>query len=822
MATQASPSQAATERVALLMWPPIRGGIARATLAAGVLVCAALSTALLVASGRPTLSPGASGHGAASRLAGEAGAMAALSMALGARDHAYHALAAPGGYEVANPAQHLHARFGRAGVALSSGALRLSLNLRASGYAGRMRPLNGAPPRATSNKVSYAHPGLIEWYENGPLGLEQGFTLLRPPSSAAAGATLAVGVGGNARPSLDRLSGSVDFKHEGGRALRYRGLFAVDAGGRTLPTAIALQGSTLLLHVDTRGASYPVRVDPLVQQGEKLTGGPDEGATGLFGYAVALSSDGNTALVGAPRDGERVGAAWVFVRSGTTWTQQGPKLAGAGEVGEGRFGRSLALSSDGNTAVIGAPADGNHAGAAWVFQRSGSSWAQQGSKLAGGEEAGAFGHFGRAVALSADGNTALISAPNNLSGRGAVFVFERSGSTWLQQGAKIVGSALVGEAHFGGSVALSSDGTIAIVGGAGDDERAGAAWAFVHGVGGWTQQGLKLTGGEGAGPGAASCFEEATEGEEEEGGCGFGRSVALSSDGNTALVGGPRAGDQTGAAWVFQRSGTAWAQQGAALVAGAEIGQGKFGYSTALSSDGNTALIGGPGDDARTGAAWVFTRSGSAWTQLAHKPTPRDEQGRAGFGSAVALSADGETAIIGGPFERSKLGAAWVFAQGAEVENPIEEKHRGKRKESPDNAPTSGVLAFNSVGAICKLSRVSRKIAVQSRGRMALRLVWGGRGQCRGRLSLTAQLRRRGARSRTLTIARASFSQPAGRTGLLRLRLNARGRALLSSGHGRLGARLAVVTLDPRGTQARSASVLLAVPKKRSVRLVRH
>ena len=163
---------------------------------------------------------------------------------------------------------------------------------------------------------------------------------------------------------------------------------------------------------------------------------------------------------------------------------------------------------------------------------------------------------------------------------------------------------------------------------------------------------------------------------------------------------------------------------------------------------------------ARTGAAWVFTRSGGTWTQLAHKPKPRDQQGRAGFGYAVALSADAETAIIGGPFERAKLGAAWVFAQSAEVENPIEEKHKekGKRKEeSPgglieqsigttpagNTPPTGGVLAFTSAGTSCRFARVSRKIAVQSRGRMALRLVWGGRGQCRGRLSLTAQLRRR-------------------------------------------------------------------------------
>src|SRR4029077_13987294 len=112
---------------------------------------------------------------------------------------------------------------------------------------------------------------------------------------------------------------------------------------------------------------------------------------------------------------------------------------------------------------------------------------------------------------------------------------------------------------------------------------------------------------------------------------------------------------------------------------------------------------------------------------------------------AVALSADAEKAIIGGPFERAKLGAAWVFARGAEVENPIEEEHKekGKRKEeSPGGLleqsigttpagttpPTGGVLAFTSAGTSCIFARVSRKIAVQSRGRMALRLVWSGRG----------------------------------------------------------------------------------------------
>src|SRR5207244_2614622 len=115
---------------------------------------------------------------------------------------------------------------------------------------------------------------------------------------------------------------------------------------------------------------------------------------------------------GAPKY-ECVGAAWVFTRKGSTWTQQGEKLTGSGEVDRGEFGTSVALSAEGNTALIGGRCDGYGApkyecvGAAWVFTRSGSTWAQQGPKLTGGGEIGG-GEFGTSVALSADGNIALI------------------------------------------------------------------------------------------------------------------------------------------------------------------------------------------------------------------------------------------------------------------------------------------------------------------------------------------------------------------------------------------------------------------------------
>ena len=102
---------------------------------------------------------------------------------------------------------------------------------------------------------------------------------------------------------------------------------------------------------------------------------------------MALSGDGMTALIGGygdqPYRAYSVGAAWVFVRSGTTWTEQGPKLVGTGvDLGYcGSVQGSVALSFDGNTALSGGQCDNNNTGAVWVFTRSGTTWSQQGPKL---------------------------------------------------------------------------------------------------------------------------------------------------------------------------------------------------------------------------------------------------------------------------------------------------------------------------------------------------------------------------------------------------------------------------------------------------------
>ncbi len=218
------------------------------------------------------------------------------------------------------------------------------------------------------------------------------------------------------------------------------------------------------------------------QQGAKLVG---TGAVGpaFQGTSVALCADGNTALVGGNSDNGQVGAVWVFTRSGGVWIQQGAKLVGTGAVGPAFQGTSVALSSDGNTALVGGALDNNPTGGVWVFTRSGGVWTQEGAKLVGtGAVGGAF--QGTSVALSSDGNTAIVGGASDNPvaappGRtGAAWVFTRSGGVWTQVGTKLVGTGGVWSPQQGFSVALSADGQTAIVGGNSDNNGIGAAWVY--------------------------------------------------------------------------------------------------------------------------------------------------------------------------------------------------------------------------------------------------------------------------------------------------------------------------------------------------------
>jgi hypothetical protein len=339
-----------------------------------------------------------------------------------------------------------------------------------------------------------------------------------------------------------------------------------------------------------------------------------------FGWSVALS--GTTAVVGADTKNSGTGAAYVFTRSGSTWSQQAKLTASDGASGDD-FGFSVALS--GSTAVVGADTKNSSTGAAYVFTRSGTTWTQQAKLTA--SDAAASDSFGFSVAIA--NSTAVVGADTKNSSTGAAYVFVRSGTTWSQQ-AKLTASDAAANGFFGYSAALS--GSTAVVGAIGGN-RTGEAYVFTRSGTTWTQQ-AKLTASGGI------------AGDE------FGYSVALS--GTTAVVGAINNNAGTGAAYVFTRSGTTWTQQ-AKLTASDGASSDFFGNSVAIVN--STAVVGAP-DNLGTGAAYVFTRSGTTWTQQA-KLTHSGVAGNDFFGYSVAMS--GTKAVMGAYGRKSFTGAAYVF-----------------------------------------------------------------------------------------------------------------------------------------------------------------
>jgi FG-GAP repeat len=367
----------------------------------------------------------------------------------------------------------------------------------------------------------------------------------------------------------------------------------------------------------------------------------------LFGISVALSED--TALVGAVLDdelGTDAGAAYIFVRSGSSWAQQAKLTAADGAAGD-NFGGAVAISAD--TAVVGAVFHddvASDAGAAYVFVRSGTSWIQQ-AKLVAADRA-ADDQLGVSVAVSVD--TVVVGSTNDDDQgdrSGSAYVFVRGGTSWTQQ-AKLTAADGATADQLGISVAVSTD-TVA-VGAFGDDDRgpsSGSTYVFARNGASWTQQ-AKLTAADG---------EDADQ---------FGNSIALAA--NTLLVGAnldDDNGPDAGSAYVFERAGTSWTQQ-AKLTAADGAESDNFGGSVSLVAD--TALVGAFNDGdlgAASGSAYLFARTGASWTQQA-KLTAADGASIDLFGVSVALS--GGTALVGALGDDdlgSSSGSAYVFKTAA-------------------------------------------------------------------------------------------------------------------------------------------------------------
>ena len=360
-------------------------------------------------------------------------------------------------------------------------------------------------------------------------------------------------------------------------------------------------------------------------QQAKLVGAGAIGSA-IQGTSVTLSRDGKTAGFGGPNDDKGIGAAWVFTRSHGEWRQQ-TKLVGTGVIGKrASQGYSVSLSGDGDTVVVGGPVDNRNTGAVWVFTRSGDVWRQQ-AKLVGAGSVG-MSYQGWSAALSSDGNTIIVGGPYDNNGIGAAWVFTRSPGGWRQQ-AKLIGRGALGPAAQGFSVALSGDGNTAIVEGFSDHfghsgPPVGAAWVFTRAQGAWSQQSKII--------GALGSVSLSDDGKTAMvGAVGYRQSVArvltrardawrretmlvgvngeasLSGNGDRAIIAeeGVRSGNDTGAALVFARLRDAWRRQ-ARLTDSGEITKG--GVSVSLSGDGNIAMIGQPDSDDFAGAAWVFAQ----------------------------------------------------------------------------------------------------------------------------------------------------------------------------------------------------------------------
>lgn len=639
-----------------------------------------------------------------------------------------------GGWQTANPGQGWSVRFEGRGfrVRPNSAAWEWGLTFVRYGYGDRQTEIDGTPAvQVEGQRLSYQWSNSVqEWFVNDSRGIEHGFTLRERPTPGEVAAirgiplSLTLAVQGGLSPSVTPDALTVQFRDAASAlVLTYSGLKVWDADGRILASRFDTAGNNeVQLVIEEGDAKYPITIDPIAQQAYLKSGNNGGPTDDLFGWDVAVSGD--TMVVGAPqedsgtRGGDSApdegatnsGAAYVFIRTGATWTQQA--YLKAGNCGSGDlFGRAVAIAGD--TIVIGAHLEDSSSsglisspnesaidsGAAYVFTRSGTNWTQQGYlKAANIGDGDQFGHSvsvsGDTIvvgALNEDGSgTGAGSTPNEgASNSGAAYVFKRSGSTWSQQAYLKAGNSGAGD-WFGISVSVSGD---TVVAGAYDEDSSssgvnsipnenaagsGAAYVFTRSGAIWSQQAyLKASNGGG--------------------GDRFGVSVAV--DGNTLVVGASSedssvAGvngtpddlvEAAGAAYVFVRNGEAWSQQ--AYLKSSHPGRpDMFGGSVSVSGD--TVAIGARGEASNTtginglhndwagssGAAYVFKRSGVAWSQEAFIKSGNSATSDV-FGQSVSVS--GDTVVSGAHFEDSSTigvnsvpdenssgsGAAYVFSR---------------------------------------------------------------------------------------------------------------------------------------------------------------
>jgi hypothetical protein len=569
-----------------------------------------------------------------------------IAAALGAADPRYWVR----GLRADDPAGHLSMSFSSAGAEIRGGGTTVRLSPLAAG--------RGAPV-ARRNRVTYAGADVREWYANGPLGLEQGFTVEHPP--AGSGHVILSQVVSGARLSQPR-DGEVLL----GRGLRYGGLRVTDATGRSMPAELGVSGHRLQIAIDAGGARYPLRVDPVVQEAELSP--PTAG--GAAGTGTAVAAAGDTIAVGDPQydasgDRDQLGAVFVFEEHGGTWANATPDavLTASDPNASAQLGFSVAMSGD--TIVAGAigrsssPAEG----AVYVFVKPSGGWANTTQTAELNASTGQAGdNLGQSVGIS--GNTVVAgvpyfgtTTPGDFGGTGAALVWVEPPTGWssnLTQTAILTASDGATDDELGRSVAISGD---TVVAGAPDRTisnadsliEQGAAYVFTEPGSGWanmTQTAELDASGSGS-------YDR------------LGSSVAISGD--TAAASAPghtnpngNGYTQQGAVDLFDLPATGTVQQTSQITAPGGGTQGEaFGSTIALAG---TVLV------ASDHNAFYLFPALTAGENEELEPSDFSSNSYSPAGVAV----DGGTAVVGGynPFTGSPPGDAYVYPSGATPSAP--------------------------------------------------------------------------------------------------------------------------------------------------------
>lgn len=484
------------------------------------------------------------------------------------------------------------------------------LTLERVGRLGQTRAVEDADVVVEGRFVEYRRGPIVEWYVNDERGLEQGFTLDVPPTGEGP-LELRIAVDGGYRGQLIDPR-SMRLESDEGPTVEYSGLTAWDVDGRDLDAWLSFDDAGLIvLRVDDEDANYPVTIDPIVTFEEAELVGSDSVNGDRFGFSISLYTD--YAIVGAPfheTAGEQSGAAYVFVRTGSTWAED-EKLTASDAAAFELFGHSVAIYERGGTAraVVGAPGNVDFSvstGKAYVFIRNGGGWSEQ--EILTASDADSDDMFGYSVAISPSGVTPeesiLVGAPGNDddgSMSGAAYVFRRNGVVWPEE-EKLTASDAGPLDMYGRAVAIYLERLV--IGSPGDDVQctdplpqncdSGAAYTYERdALNDWINE-RKLVAAE--------------PGNEDQ----FGSSVAIFAD--VILIGAPFDDDEgldAGTAYAFARSGGQWPQEGQ-LLPGVLQSNDDFGRSVCL--NGNVGLVGAPETD--TACATASCDSGSAFLFL--------------------------------------------------------------------------------------------------------------------------------------------------------------------------------------------------------------